>query len=86
MIFILAVFIMILVLPWLALITLGSASKLTARQSEDPLASCPGYVASDVKTSPNGLTANLVLAGTACNVYGVDLANLTLEVVYETGM
>ncbi|RDW82915.1 glycoside hydrolase family 31 protein [Coleophoma crateriformis] len=75
---------MVFILPWLALITLGSASRLSVRQSDDPLASCPGYEASNVKTSSSGLTADLSLAGTACNVYGDDLTNLTLEVVYET--
>ena len=53
---------------------------------DGPLAACPGYKASNVKTSSSGLTADLSLAGKACNVYGDDLTSLTLEVVYETGM
>ncbi|KAK5652429.1 hypothetical protein OQA88_10472 [Cercophora sp. LCS_1] len=50
----------------------------------DKLAKCPGYKASNVKTSATGLTATLTLAGTACNVYGDDLRELRLEVSYET--
>ena len=48
------------------------------------LANCPGYKASNVKTSATSLTVTLTLAGTACNVYGDDLRELRLEVSYET--
>jgi hypothetical protein len=36
---------------------------------------CPGYKASNVKTTPTGLTATLMLAGPACNVYGTDVSS-----------
>ena len=39
---------------------------------------CPGYKASNVKRTPYGLTADLGLAGTACNVYGTDIGSLSL--------
>lgn len=45
---------------------------------------CPGYAASNVQTSDIGLTADLTLAGTACNIYGTDIVNLTLTVEYQT--
>jgi alpha-glucosidase len=62
-----------------------SATSLIPRHtSGDPLAGCPGYTASRVQTTASGLTADLTLAGKACNVYGTDLKDLTLEVVYET--
>ena len=48
------------------------------------LDACPGYNVKNVHTSTRGLTAELVLAGQACNVFGTDLQRLTLEVVYET--
>lgn len=70
---------LLLLTPALAL-----ASSLILRDS-DPLASCPGYKASNVKTSSSGLTADLTLAGKACNVYGNDLAKLTLTVSYDDG-
>jgi alpha-glucosidase len=54
--------------------------------SDNPLGACPGYKASNVKTTSTGLTADLKLAGPACNVYGTDLDDLVLEVAYETGM
>jgi len=47
---------------------------------------CPGYNVLNVQQSSNGLTADLQLAGAACNVYGIDLSNLTLTVEYQTGM
>ncbi len=64
---------------------LTSASALVPRDASDPLASCPGYKASNVKTTSSGLTADLTLAGKACNAYGNDLTQLKLEVTYETG-
>lgn len=44
---------------------------------------CPGYKASGVTDTANGFTANLDIAGPACNVYGNDIANLTLSVEYQ---
>ncbi|KAJ7042059.1 alpha-glucosidase [Mycena alexandri] len=48
------------------------------------LDACPGYTASNVKTQGGTLTASLKLAGKACNVFGTDIASLSLNVVYET--
>jgi hypothetical protein len=39
---------------------------------------CPGYTATNVARTPYGLTADLSLAGTACNVYGTDVNFLSL--------
>lgn len=71
---------------------LASAVAVSKRQDTvkeypdyDLLAGCPGYTASNVKTSDSGITADLKLAGEACNAYGDDLKNLILEVTYETG-
>ena len=49
------------------------------------LDSCPGYKATNVHVGPSSLTADLELAGNACNVYGPDIQKLSLNVVYETG-
>jgi alpha-glucosidase len=72
-----------------ALILLGSAlpalaTELVKRQSSS-LDSCPGYTASNVQNDGSKVTADLSLAGTACNVYGDDLTDLKLEVEYQTG-
>ncbi|KAI0081490.1 alpha-glucosidase [Panus rudis PR-1116 ss-1] len=48
------------------------------------LDACPGYKATHVITLGPKLTANLELAGQACNVFGPDVAKLKLEVTYET--
>jgi alpha-glucosidase len=45
---------------------------------------CPGYKASDVEESDNGLTAVLTLAGAPCNVYGNDIGVLNLKVEYQS--
>jgi alpha-glucosidase len=44
---------------------------------------CPGYVASGVQQTDNGITAYLDLAGPPCNLYGNDIENLTLLVEYQ---
>jgi alpha-glucosidase len=49
------------------------------------LDACPGYIASNVEVQRNGLTADLVLGGKPCNVFGNDIQKLSLSVVYETG-
>ncbi|KAJ2970724.1 hypothetical protein NQ176_g8046 [Zarea fungicola] len=71
---------------WGSLLLAGLASGAVLSRSDtsnNALAACPGYKASNVKTSNNGLTAQLSLAGKACNVYGNDLKDLILEVTYE---
>ena len=45
---------------------------------------CPGYKASNVKETNAGLTADLNLAGAACNVYGIDVPALSLSVEYQS--
>ncbi|KAK5105689.1 hypothetical protein LTR62_002367 [Meristemomyces frigidus] len=57
---------------------------LTACQSNATLSACPGYKASNVKTSSAGMIADLSLAGAACNAYGTDLTDLILTVEYQT--
>lgn len=47
---------------------------------------CPGYSISNVQSGNTGLTADLSLAGPACNSYGSDIPSLKLMVNYDTGM
>ncbi|KAH8722742.1 alpha-glucosidase-like protein, partial [Phaeosphaeriaceae sp. PMI808] len=46
--------------------------------------SCPGYKASNVQRSDNSLTADLTLAGTACNLHGQDLKDLKFSAQWQT--
>ncbi|KAJ4477621.1 alpha-glucosidase [Lentinula lateritia] len=48
------------------------------------LDACPGYNIANPASQGSTFTADLVLAGTACNVFGSDLKSLSLAVVYET--
>ncbi|GJE89250.1 glycoside hydrolase family 31 protein [Phanerochaete sordida] len=48
------------------------------------VSSCPGYALSALHETKTGLTAQLTLAGPACNAFGRDVANLTLEVTYDS--
>ncbi|KAJ7080919.1 glycosyl hydrolases family 31-domain-containing protein [Mycena belliarum] len=80
------------------LLLAGSALALNARVQEvlrcQPkagnvthsfdVARCPGYALHALSETHNGLTAKLNLAGAACNAFGTDVANLTIEVTYET--
>ncbi|CAE6449622.1 unnamed protein product [Rhizoctonia solani] len=59
-----------------------NAPALVARQNTADPDSCKGYVAKNVETNSNGLTADLTLAA-ACGIYGSDIQNLKLEVTYE---
>lgn len=67
------------ILPY---VILASASGAAVADSIDD---CPGYTASNVVESDGKLTADLSLAGTACNIYGTDLKDLKLLVEYQTG-
>lgn len=46
---------------------------------------CPGYTATNINVSESGLTADLTLAGAACNAYSEDLQELKLVVEHQTG-
>jgi alpha-glucosidase len=48
------------------------------------VSTCSGYILRDLSETQNGLTAKLDLAGPACNAFGADIANLTVQVTYET--
>lgn len=53
-------------------------------EAVDVQTACPGYTASNLQNSSTGFTAYLDLDGSACNVYGTDVENLTLTVEYQT--
>jgi alpha-glucosidase len=61
------------------------AAAFTAWPVHAQSSNCPGYTAFNVTITDIGLTAQLNLAGAACNSYGIDLENLTLLVEYQTG-
>ena len=46
---------------------------------------CPGYEATNVQTTNRGLTADLSLAGAACNFLGYDVGKLKLVVEAQSG-
>ncbi|KZT24332.1 glycoside hydrolase family 31 protein [Neolentinus lepideus HHB14362 ss-1] len=48
------------------------------------VSTCPGYTLNDLQETKIGLAAHLSLAGPACNAFGQDIANLTIEVIHET--
>lgn len=74
---------------WKAILYAGLASAAALFKRDDAAAGtldqCPGYTASNVHVTATGVTADLTLAGAACNVYGTDLPNLILQVTYQTG-
>lgn len=45
---------------------------------------CPGYKASQLQETDNGISAVLELAGAPCNVYGNDIDVLNLKVEYQS--
>ena len=69
-----------------AFLALGQLVVLAQAARVDPkvLDACPGYKAQNVHSLGPKLTADLVLAGKACDVFGKDIQKLKLEVTYET--
>lgn len=67
-------------LLWTSFLHWGSSAPLNRADS------CPGYKASNVQRSDSSLTADLTLAGTACNTYGQDLKDLKFLAQWQTGM
>ena len=64
---------------------LPAALAYAALAASTPIETCPGYTASNVKQTSNSLTADLSLAGEACNVFGEGIHDLKLLVEYQTG-
>lgn len=67
------------ILLWTSFLRWGTAVPLKRADS------CPGYTASNVQRSDSSLTADLTLAGTACNLYGEDLQDLKFLAQWQTG-
>ena len=61
---------------------LVGAAVLTSRSDLDD---CPGYSTSNIQQFGQRLTADLSLAGDACNTYGSDLPDLKLLVEEQSG-
>ncbi|EIW74552.1 glycoside hydrolase family 31 protein [Coniophora puteana RWD-64-598 SS2] len=70
----------------LGFVTLASVSAALAANASYSynVTSCPGYTLQELKQTDTGLTAQLDLAGEACNAFGNDIQNLTIQVTYET--
>jgi len=68
----------------LGLVAPSLGSVLARRQTSNDT-NCPGYAATNVQQEGSKITADLKLAGAACNVYGKDLVDLKLDVTYDTG-
>lgn len=62
----------------------AAPAKRANNVTDSELDACPGYTAFNVHTTAYSLSADLKLAGAACNVYGPDLSSLSLKVTYET--
>ena len=58
------------------------AAALTRRAAID---NCPGYTASNVVENDSSFTADLTLAGDACNAFSDDIKDLKILVEYQTG-
>ncbi|KAI1175178.1 glycoside hydrolase family 31 protein [Nemania sp. FL0916] len=67
-------------MKFLTFFTLALASEAFAASVDD----CPGYTASNIVKGDGQLSADLTIAGEACNIYGLDLPDLKLLVEYQT--
>lgn len=73
-------FLLGLLLLWANFVQWGIAAPF------EGLADCPGYKASNVMRSVNSITADLTLAGSACDLYSSDITNLKFLAEWQTGM
>ncbi|KAF5346407.1 hypothetical protein D9758_012761 [Tetrapyrgos nigripes] len=71
-----------LAILWLAMSII--AQGLAAPNFSQNVSICPGYTLENVRETNSGLTASLSLAGPACNAFGTDISNLTIDVTYES--
>ena len=65
---------------------IGAAPSLTPTvldNSAPDSQACPGYKASNLVNNTQGFTADLAIAGSNCQAFGNDIADLTLEVAYQ---
>ena len=67
-------------------VIVSAASSTQFVGHENSIEECKGYTAENVKRQPDGLTAELQLIGSGCNVYGKDYERLKLEVKYPESM
>lgn len=67
------------------LVLLATFARAAVLGSRPNLDDCPGYKASNIKQLGPRLTADLNLAGDACNTYGSDLSDLKLLVEEQSG-
>ncbi|KAI1810462.1 glycoside hydrolase family 31 protein [Poronia punctata] len=61
----------------------GTIPNIQDPHAVNPQSVCPGYKLASVVETKLGVTADLVLAGDACNVYGNDIEWLSLVVEYQ---
>ncbi|PPQ96096.1 hypothetical protein CVT26_004728 [Gymnopilus dilepis] len=59
----------------------GSSNNITHTLD---VSSCSGYELKSLQETGTGLTARLHLKGQACNAFGTDVPDLTVQVTYET--
>lgn len=64
--------------------TLSAWAQFGTYVDPEVLDACPGYEVTNIGVSRSGLKADLILAGTPCNVFGDDISQLRLDVTYET--
>jgi alpha-glucosidase len=62
-----------------------SLNAFSLASASPNLDSCPGYDAVNVQVTETGLTADLILAGEPCGVYGPEIERLSLLVQTQTG-
>ncbi|KAL5495907.1 hypothetical protein ACEPAI_1371 [Sanghuangporus weigelae] len=63
---------------------IASAQQINETVHSLNVSTCPGYILQSLQNTSTGFVAGLTLAGPACNAFGNDVANLTVEVSYES--
>ncbi|KAJ1720071.1 hypothetical protein LPJ53_005256 [Coemansia erecta] len=74
----------IVALFYLSVSTVSANTAAAADPVAPPSIFCPGYRVGYIQNTTDGFTASLKLAGPPCNLYGTDIADLTLSVSFDT--
>jgi alpha-glucosidase len=70
---------------YVSLLLLALKTSLAVAATSNTLDACPGYDAVNIQATETDLTADLILAGEPCGIYGEELKKLSLHVQYQSG-
>ncbi|PVG01161.1 hypothetical protein CPB86DRAFT_753322 [Serendipita vermifera] len=69
---------------YVSLLFLALKTSIAVASASNPLDACPGYNAVNIQATDTDLTADLILAGEPCGIYGEEIKKLSLLAQYQS--